>query len=124
MNWQLVNNVLQSVLVVVLPILAVWGLTWGMSEFKKLKIPPILTEYAAIAVKAAEQAHLAKLITDKKPYALAALQALLDTNHIKLDATALDAAIEAAVKDMKDWSSVVTPVKVPDVVQTTSTPHA
>lgn len=95
----LLNEVLQSVLLVVLPAVVIFAIRYVKQEWKRLHLPAQLVFYADLAVHAAEQAHLGDLVKDKKVYAIEALQALLDSHGIKLDAKALDAAVENAVQD-------------------------
>lgn len=56
-----------------------------------------LQEAATVAVQAAEQLHLTGVINDKKAAAIDVLVRELATKGIKVDATAIDTAIEAAV---------------------------
>lgn len=98
---KLVNEILQTVLLIVLPTLAVLLVRWIKQEWKRMHLPDWVTFYAEVAVQAAEQAGIAELIQDKKKYAIGALQAFLDAHGVKLDAAALDAAIEDAVGQAK-----------------------
>jgi hypothetical protein len=59
----------------------------------------IISQVVDIAIKAAEEAQLAGLITEKKQYALSVAQEWLTGKGIKIDISALEAAIEAAVWD-------------------------
>ena len=103
MDW---NELLQSVLMAVLPILATaltgWALAqmrlaWGKFEATKPELAKYLEMAAGFAVDAAEQMKLADLITDKKAYALGVAEDWLALKGIKIDLHLIEAAIEAAV---------------------------
>ena len=57
----------------------------------------MLAEAAKVAVTAAEQAGAAKLISDKKVYAMDIAERWLAEHGVHLDFELIDAAIEAAV---------------------------
>lgn len=57
----------------------------------------VLNNAAKLAVDAAEQAGIAKLITDKKRYAIEVAELYLAEKGIDIDIELIDAAIEAAV---------------------------
>lgn len=91
------NQFAQDVAILVLPTVAIFAVRYVKQEWKRLHIPGWLVTYADMAIRASEQSHMNELITDKKGYAIEALQALLNAHGVKLDAKALDAAIEDAV---------------------------
>ena len=91
------NSSLQSILLVVIPIVTVLVVRYIKGAWAKAQWPEQIVSLSRIAVQAAEQMHLAELIQEKKPYALGVLQNLLDSHQIKLNAVKLEAAIEAAV---------------------------
>lgn len=95
LTLKLLRQVVESVAPIILPLLAVMIVRYVKQEWKRLHIPEWVITYSNIAIHAAEQSHI--LSKDKKQYAIEALQALLDTHGVKLDAKALDAAIEDAV---------------------------
>jgi hypothetical protein len=109
MDWMdFLSDVLQGVLVAILPVLATaataaiaaWARkTWA--EFKNENQVPAfyVEEIARIAVLAAEQAGAAGLIQDRKEYAMTVAQTWLAQRGIKLDLAIISAAIEAAVYD-------------------------
>lgn len=99
---EFVNSFAQSLLIALIPVLVAVLMRWAKQEWKRVHLPEWLANYAIVAVKAAEQANIAGLIEDKKPYAIEALQSFLDAHGVKLDANALDAAIEEAVRNYKD----------------------
>ena len=57
----------------------------------------LLDEAARIAVRAAEQMELAEIISDKKQYAVATVDAFLKEKGFTVDLSLIEAAIEAAV---------------------------
>ena len=57
----------------------------------------LLDEAARIAVRAAEQMELAEIISDKKQYAVATVDAFLKEKGFNVDLSLIEAAIEAAV---------------------------
>jgi hypothetical protein len=60
----------------------------------------VLEQGAKLAIMAAEQANAAKLIEDKKDYAVGVLQLYLDSHgYSTIDLELISAAIEAAVKE-------------------------
>lgn len=65
-----------------------------------------LQRIAAIAVNAAEQLYGEAEGEQKKAYALAYIQAELDSRGIKVDVAALDALIEAAVMEQFNFPAV------------------
>lgn len=58
-----------------------------------------LQHAAAVAVSAAEQLGATDAIADKKGYAVDAVQKALDAKGIKVSASAVETAIEAAIMD-------------------------
>ena len=104
-------KVLNAVLMAALPALAVsltgaviaWARkTWA--EFKRTEpgIADQVAFYARIAVEAAEQAGAAKLVEDKKRYALDIAQRWLEQNGLgDIDVELIAAEIERQVRAMK-----------------------
>jgi hypothetical protein len=104
-------KVLNAVLMAALPALAVsltgaviaWARkTWA--EFKRTepKLSDQVAFYVRIAVEAAEQAGAAKLVEDKKRYALDIAQRWLKQNGLgDIDVELIAAEIERQVRDMK-----------------------
>jgi len=106
MDW---SKILESVLLVVLPILATALTTWVLAKigvewqrFKNAKpdIADLLARGALFAVQAAEQMGLAKLIDDKKTYALQIAEDWLLLKGVKIDLHLIEAAIEKAVAEL------------------------
>ena len=101
MNW---NEILQQVLAIVLPPLAVAGVAyivaWIRKEEKKLSADQMfaITTAVNMGVNFAEQTGLLKTGEQKKADALAAAQEYLDKQGIKVDLGLLDNMIEAAVQ--------------------------
>ena len=103
MEWsQLLNDILAALL----PILVTAAIgalaTWGKAQLARAKsyAPDVfdqVTYIAEQAVHAAEQAGAAKIVTNKKNYALNLAEKWLETKNIKVDLHLIDAAIEAAV---------------------------
>lgn len=99
---------LQSILMVVLPAVAVavvrlsWAKAselWAKVEEKKPTLADVLEQAAVFAVKAAEQADIAGLVHTKKGYALGIAQEWLEAQGIDIDLNLIDAAIEKAVAE-------------------------
>ena len=112
-NWNdVISNVLQAVLIFILPPLAVAVVQWVKAKAERLLAEarqwnPTVTDFiqraAMFAVAAAEQAGAAELIQDKKKYALAVAQRWLLANaQINIDMSLVEAAIEKAVREMND----------------------
>ncbi len=102
----ILSAVLQSLLEFLLPIVAVavigalvsWAkLLWEKAKSWNGDATTLLEEAAKIAVSAAEQAGAAKLISDKKVYAMDVAEKWLEQHGVHLDFELIDAAIEAAV---------------------------
>ena len=107
MDW---SKILESVLVYVLPILAAALTTWVLAKvkvewenFKRLKpnLANLLEQGAMFAVVAAEQMGIAKLIDDKKTYALQIAEDWLLLKGVKIDLHLIEAAIEKAVLELR-----------------------
>ena len=105
-NNVILSAVLQSLLQYFLPILAVALVGFLVAKIKYFlaeskawnpKITSLLEEAAKFAVMAAEQAGAAKLISDKKVYAMDVAEKWLEQHGVHLDFELIDAAIEAAV---------------------------
>jgi len=114
MDW---NELLQGVLMQVLPFLAValtgWALAqmrlaWGKFEATKPDVAYFLEQAGRFAVDAAEQMGLVGLIDEKKTYALQIAEDWMALKGVKVDLHLIEAAIEAAVleanqiKEMRD----------------------
>ena len=102
----ILSAVLQSLLEFLLPIVAVavigalvsWAkLLWEKAKSWNGDATTLLAEAAKVAVTAAEQAGAAKLISDKKVYAMDIAERWLAEHGIHLDIELIDAAVEAAV---------------------------
>jgi hypothetical protein len=101
------SDFLQNILMAFVPIIASLVAAWLFAQFKLAWVRfqerrPDLAgnmEWAArVAVQASEQAGAAKLIDDKKQYALQVAETWLRLRGFKtIDLFALDAAIESAV---------------------------
>jgi len=105
-NNVILSAVLQGLLEFLLPIVAVavigalvsWAkLLWEKAKSWNPDATDLLEEAAKVAVTAAEQAGAAKLISDKKAYAMDIAERWLAEHGIMLDIELIDAAIEAAV---------------------------
>jgi len=105
-NNIILSAVLQGLLEFLLPIAAVaiisaivsWAkLLWAKAQSWNPDTTDLLEEAAKVAVTAAEQAGAAKLISDKKVYAMSVAEKWLEQHGIYLDIELIDAAIEAAV---------------------------
>jgi hypothetical protein len=103
------SELLQKVLVVSLPPLAVAVVAlivaWINKVAKGLSADQMKAIQLAVtmAVNFAEQTGLTKTGMEKKNAAIAAAQAYLDKQGIKVDAWLLDKMIEAAVKTELGW---------------------
>ena len=102
----ILSAVLQGLLEFLLPIVAVaiisvlvsWAkLLWVKAKSWNPDTTYLLEEAAKVAVTAAEQAGAAKLISDKKAYAMDIAERWLAEHGIHLDIELIDAAVEAAV---------------------------
>ena len=105
-NNIILSAVLQGLLEFLLPIVAVaiisvlvsWAkLLWQKARLWNPDATDLLEEAAKVAVTAAEQAGAAKLISDKKVYAMDIAERWLAEHGIHLDIELIDAAVEAAV---------------------------
>jgi hypothetical protein len=109
MDWNLIlSQVITAVLIALLPPLAVaairflWAqgkLVWEKAKTWNPAVTALIEQAAQFAVIAAEQAGAAKLITDRKAYALKVAEAWLAERGLTIDLDLLDAAIEKAVYD-------------------------
>jgi len=102
----ILSAVLQGLLEFLLPIAVVaiisaivsWArLVWERAKSWNGDATDLLEEAARVAVTAAEQAGAAKLISDKKAYAMDIAERWLEQHGIRLDIELIDAAVEAAV---------------------------
>jgi len=107
MDW---SKILETVLLAVLPLLATaltgWilariGVEWQKFKNAKPDIADLLARGAMFAVQAAEQMGLAKLIDDKKTYALQIAEDWLLLKGVKIDLHLIEAAIEKAVAELR-----------------------
>lgn len=105
MDWsKLLSDVLQAVLVLVLPALIGAGVSWLKLKWTVYRDGKggewawALEQAAEIAVRAAEQSKLAGLIKDKKTYAITIAEKYLGERGLAIDLDVLDAAIEAEVQ--------------------------
>ncbi len=107
MDWNLIlANVLTEVLAYLLPLLVValvsaivtWAVKqWGLAKAANPALTEVLEQAALIAVRAAEQAGISKLIENKKEYAISIVEAWLKKQGLPIDIDVIAAAIEAAV---------------------------
>mgnify|MGYP001164783793 CR=1 FL=1 len=107
MNWmEILSRVLEAILIAVLPVLfaslagflvAKAKLLWAQAKEWNPEVTDLAERAAHFAVVAAEQAGAAKLIEDKKTYALGIAELWLKERDITIDLKLLDAAIEKAV---------------------------
>mgnify|MGYP001363670427 CR=1 FL=1 len=97
--WKLLQNILAASLPVLAAALTAWLVQKIREMGKRIDSDTMDSiRYAvAIAVDAAEQAGSAKLIADKKPYAIELAQKFLDKQGIKVDVALLEGLVEAAV---------------------------
>ena len=115
-NW---SFILESVLSIVLPPLAAalvaLAVAWINKEAKKLSADQMfaIKEAVTMGVNFAEQTGLLKTGEQKKSDAIAAAQAYLDKQGVKVDLSLLDAMVESAVKTELGWDSF-TPVAPPE----------
>lgn len=116
-DWNVIlSQVLQAVLIVVLPPVAVFVVKFFQAKIKLLweeakawspTITEMLEEAAKFAVIAAEQAGAAGLIQDKKEYALDIATDWLAEHNIDINLELLSAAIEKAVAEEFNSKPVV-----------------
>jgi D-alanyl-D-alanine carboxypeptidase len=108
-DWTVIlSQVLQAVLIVVLPPIAVFIVKFFQAKIKVLweeakawspTITDMLEAAAKFAVIAAEQAGAAGLIEDKKQYALKVATDWLLEHNIEINLVLVSAAIEKAVAE-------------------------
>ena len=110
------SNLLQQVLVIVLPPLCAaavaFVVAWIRKQEKLINADTLkqIENGARLAVQAAEQAGAAQLIQNKKVYALEWLQKWLESNKINVDVMLLDGLIEGAVlSEIKRWEDTPAP---------------
>jgi Tfp pilus assembly protein PilZ len=121
------SSVLQQVLSIILPPLAVAGVAyivaWINKEAKKLSADQMyaIKEAVTMGVNFAEQTGLLKTGVEKKADALSAAQEYLKKQGIAVDLALLDNMIEAAVKTEVNWNVPVTPSEPVQNVGVTST---
>jgi pilus assembly protein Flp/PilA len=101
-----VSNLLQAVLLAILPVLAALAVRWLWKttsvEAGKLDQQTLMTLrwLADMAVQAAEQAKLSGYIADKKQYALEFCAKWLASRGLTIDLVLINVAIEAAVMEI------------------------
>ncbi|HPL81514.1 MAG TPA: phage holin, LLH family [Anaerolineaceae bacterium] len=120
MEWMpILSKVIEAVLITLLPplVVALVGFLWSKAKegWAKAKAwNPTITEYieqaAEFAVIAAEQAGIAKLIEDKKQYALGVAKVWLEARNITADPELIAAAIEKAVLELFHPERVALPL--------------
>ena len=96
------SQILQLVLTAVLVAAGGWlvaqaKLNWAKAKEYAPQLCDALEEAANLAVKAAEQSKLGKLIEDKKTYALTVAETYLAAKGFNVDLHLIEAAIERAV---------------------------
>jgi hypothetical protein len=101
------GNFLQAILLdavrFLLPFFLFWlakeiAVVWAQIKASKPALAKALADGAPLAVQAAEQLGILKLIDDKKEYAVNYLQSLLDHDGLKnVNVAIVEGAIEAAV---------------------------
>ncbi len=128
-GWQL----LQAVLLAVLPVLAVYGVKalaeiWITFKATQPDKADELRRAAYIAVKAAEQLGATDYLIDKKEWALAYADEWLRAKGIRISVTLLEGAIEAAVYEefnrYKEEAPDPDPDPAPSPTVSTETPPA
>ena len=127
-------TLLQQILVIALPTLATaltalvgaWILQKSREIGKNISVQEMqsIKWAVSIAVNAAEQANLAKLITDKKQYAIDLSQKYLAKQGIPVDVSLLEGLVEAAVKAEINTVAQGTPPTVSGNTTTTIAPAA
>lgn len=108
----IVNSLLLAALPVLVGAIVNALLAWGRVQWANLKASqPLVADqvafYVRIAVEAAQQAGIAKLITDKKAYALDIALRWLSQNGLDgIDIELIEAEIERQVRGMKSTPAV------------------
>ena len=114
MDAQFWNELLQKVLVIVLPALATagcaWVIAWINKEAKKLSADQMqaIKDAVNIGVSMAEQTGVLKTGEEKKAAAITAAQGYLAKQGITVDLTLLDNMVESAVLNEINWSKTFT----------------
>lgn len=98
----ILSYLIQGLAVLLAPIVIYAALGWARGLWLRIRFTypataNILTIVAEIAVKAAEQMHLADPIVKKKEVALEIAQKLLEAEGWHIDLKLIDASIESAV---------------------------
>jgi hypothetical protein len=102
-NWNAVaSEVMTQVLRVVLPVFIALIIKWAIELWHKLKTEqpdwvPVLDYAAQLAVLAAEQIFGDGHGSEKKQYAIEAIERILAENGLSLDLSTIEDAIEAEV---------------------------
>jgi hypothetical protein len=112
-NWnEILSAVLQSVLLLTLPPLAVAVYKFILAKAAVLlseaqewnpTVTDFLMQAARFAVEAAEQAGLAELTKNKKMYALEVAELWLKAKGVEIDLALIDAAVEKAVAELNNY---------------------
>ncbi len=97
--WKLAQNILAASLPILAAALTAWLVQKIREMGKQINADTMdsIRIAVGIAVDAAEQAGAAKLIINKKNYAVGLAQEFLDKQGIKVDLSLLDGLVEAAV---------------------------
>lgn len=95
-----ITYIILGVILILGGIFTAFGLPYVRSKVSTEQLST-LKQVANIAVYAAEQLFGAKMGKDKKAYALEYAQKLLAKFNLSFDEEAVDAAIEAQVKELK-----------------------
>jgi LL-H family phage holin len=103
--WDFINQFLLGAIGVLAPIVLGMVAVWLKQKVAEIKVSMrqedlyLLESLASVAVKAAEQAKLAELITDKKTFAVNFISDYLESQGMKFDVKSIAGAVEAAVLD-------------------------
>jgi membrane protein implicated in regulation of membrane protease activity len=120
------SDVLQAVLVAVLPIVAAYLIKAGLDAWVKFQGQKSDAAYtiqraATVAVTAAEQLGATKAITDKKSWAVNFAQNWLDAHGVHVDVALIEGAIESAVYTEFNEDEPVAPAAPAVITATTTT---
>lgn len=117
MNMTILTGVLNAILMAALPALAVAACgalaVWARKVWAELKasqpdVADIVARYARIAVEAAEQAGAAKLIDDRKAYAIHVIYAWLEEVGLQgINVELIEAEIERQVGLAKSEKAIL-----------------
>lgn len=106
--WDVVNQVMFLILSAVLVpfLLAKAAEAWGVYRMRQPVAADLLEQAAGFAVTAAEQIYSKEDFKAKKKYAIAIAEKWLAMNKIYIDLDMIDAAIEKAVREMKQTEAL------------------